>query len=173
MEFWWRSLKAVHSRMLQISNPAELTCNSETDELNVTTCLTSHEKLFRKSTMKRITFSLKPEPPVDTKQNQEWKNYSTGKYPKTPLWLHGVVIAMIAAGMAIGCWAGHGNIGFFAGIAACFILVITARPIRCPQCRGPVITRDAKEEDGYRRFLHDCPACKVTWECEKRLPSDS
>jgi hypothetical protein len=104
---------------------------------------------------------------------QEWKSYSSRPYPRMNPWTHVYGLLMFAVIVGVGTWVGHPMIGFFAGTAAIVILLRVAHPLRCPQCKGPVRTREAEEEAGYRRFLHDCSACRITWECEKHRPSES
>lgn len=122
--------------------------------------------------MKRITFSVKPESP-DDRGNQEWKDYAVKKYPKLERWVHFTGFAILGVAIAVGYWTGHPNIGLFAGIAACFVWVIFARPLRCPDCKGCVATRLIEYEHGYRQHVHDCPVCRITWESEVFRESDS
>jgi hypothetical protein len=118
--------------------------------------------------MKRIVFKLKHEPRDESKENQEWRNYSVGEFPKLPTWVHFAGFAILGIGIAAGYWLGHPGIGFLAGFAACIVLVIKAHPLRCPQCKGRVIIREVEEENGYRRrFFHDCPVCRISWRCQK------
>lgn len=118
--------------------------------------------------MKPIVFKFKDEAKDDDKGPQEWRSYAVRDYPKMPTWLHFAGYAILAIGIGIGCWVGHSGIGMLAGFVACFVLVIVAHPIRCPQCRGGVMTRGVEEENGYERFIHDCPVCRISWRCEKR-----
>jgi len=118
--------------------------------------------------MKPIVFKFKHEPKDDNKENQEWRNYTLREYPKLPTWVHFAGFAILTIGISIGYWMGHPGIGILAGIAACFALVLIARPLRCPQCRGRVMTREEEEENGLKRFFHDCPICRISWRCEKR-----
>ena len=116
--------------------------------------------------MKRIIFKLKHEAAEDRKENQEWRNYNVKEYPKLPTWLHFAGFAILAIGVGLGFWVG-GNpgscVGFLAGMAACFVLVIVVHRIRCPQCKGSVLTRHVEEENDFKRFFHDCPTCKISW----------
>jgi len=116
--------------------------------------------------MKRIVFKLKHEPTVDNKENQEWRDYPVREYPRVPTWLHFAGFAILAIGVGIGFWAGRGPgscVGFIAAMAACFVLVMVVHPLRCPQCKGSVNARGVKEENGFKRFFHDCPICKISW----------
>jgi hypothetical protein len=121
--------------------------------------------------MKRVIFKFKHEPADDIKENQEWRNYSVREFTRVPIWVQLVGFAILATGVGIGFWVG-GNpgvcIGLLAGIAACFLLVIAACPVRCPQCKGSVNTREVQEENGFKRFFHDYPVCKVSWKDAKR-----
>jgi hypothetical protein len=118
--------------------------------------------------MKRIVFKLKDEAADDHKANQEWKNYPVGTYPKLQNWVRFMGFVILPIGIGIGYWVGHSSIGLFAGVAACFVLVLVAHPLRCPQCRGSVMTREVEEENGFKRFFHDCPKCRISWRCEKK-----
>jgi len=121
--------------------------------------------------MKRIVFKLKPSPADENKENQEWRDYPVRKYPNVPTWLHLAGFAILACGVGIGFWLGGNRgtcIGLIAGFAACFVLVMAAHPVRCPQCKGSLRTRQVKEENDFKRFFHDCPVCKISWRCEKR-----
>jgi hypothetical protein len=109
----------------------------------------------------------------DREENEEWRNYSVKEYPRIEPWVHVAGLAIIGTGIGLGMWMGHGNIGFFGGIVACFILVLVANPVRCPQCKRQVSTRDIEYEHGYRQFFHDCSKCRITWECKVRRVSDS
>jgi len=121
--------------------------------------------------MKRTVFKFKHEPTDDNKMNQEWRNYPVREYPKVPPWVYFAGFAILAIGVSLGFWVGgHPGscVGFLAGMAACFVLVIVAHRIRCPQCKGSVNTREVKEENGFKRFFHDCSVCGISWRCEKR-----
>jgi len=120
--------------------------------------------------MKRTVFKFKHEPTDDNKMNQEWRNYPVREYLKVPPWVYFAGFAILAIGVSLGFWVGgHPGscVGFLAGMAACFVLVI-AHPIRYPQCKGSVNTREVKEENGFKRFFHDCSVCGISWRCEKR-----
>src|SRR6185295_6119033 len=121
--------------------------------------------------MKRIVFKLKHDPADDREGNQEWRNYPVGDYPNLPTWLHFAGFAILATGVGLGFWAGSNPgscVGLFAGLAACFVLVMVVHPLRCPQCKGSVSTRHVEEENGFKRFFHDCPVCRIAWRCRKR-----
>lgn len=121
--------------------------------------------------MKRIEFKFKHERAEDNKRNQEWTNYPVREYPKLPAWIHFAGFGALASGIGIGFWMGGGPgscAGFFAGMTACFILVVFFHPLRCPQCKGSVNTSEVEEENGFKRFFHNCPVCKISWRCEKR-----
>ena len=121
--------------------------------------------------MKRTVFKFKHEPTDDNKMDQEWRNYPVREYPKVPPWVSFAGFAILAIGVSLGFWVGGYPgfcVGFLAGMAVCFVLVIAAHPIRCPQCKGSVDTRDVKEENGFKRFFHDCSVCRISWRCEKR-----
>jgi hypothetical protein len=117
--------------------------------------------------MKRIVFKLKHEPTDEKSESQEWKNYSVEDYPKLPPWLHFAGLTMLAAGLVVGYSSGHSAISFFAAIAAWFALVICAHPLRCPRCKGNVITREVEEENDFKRLFHDCSACGISWREQK------
>lgn len=124
--------------------------------------------------MKRIVFRLKPEPPDNREEIQEWKSYRVKEYPKIPTWLHFAGFAILGLGIGIGYRIGHPGIGFLAGFVAVFILVIVVHPLRCPECRGSVNPRDVDEENGFKRVFHDCPVCRISWRDPKRRhPNES
>src|SRR5881296_1912374 len=105
--------------------------------------------------MKRIVLKFKHNPADDNKENQEWRNYSVRGYPKLPAWVHFAGFAILAIGFGIGFWVGSkpgSCVGLLAGFAACFVLVIVAHPLRCPQCKGSVLTREVEEENDFKRF---------------------
>jgi hypothetical protein len=118
--------------------------------------------------MKPVVFKLKHKPAEDRHKNQEWRNYAVREFPKLPAWVYIAGFAILAIGIGIGSWLGHPGIGLLVGVTACVILVIVAQPLRCPQCRGNVMTREIEEENGLKRFFHDCPTCRITWRCEQR-----
>jgi hypothetical protein len=123
--------------------------------------------------MKRIVFKLKHEPAEVPKENPEWRSYTVRDFPKLPTWVHFAGLAILAGGIGIGSWVRHPIIGFFAGMAGCFGLVMAVRPLRCPQCNGSLLTRDVEGENGFKRFFHDCPMCKISWRDQKQHASSS
>ncbi|HXI71453.1 MAG TPA: DUF3592 domain-containing protein [Verrucomicrobiae bacterium] len=137
-----------------------------------------HYRWIRK--MKRITFSLKPEPPDDRKENQESRNYSLGHYPEIPQrlrpWLVLNFLGFTVLGTIVGYFTGYYISSFIVAIIMTFYVHSLICPLRCPKCGGRVMTRkeDTKEDDlDYMQFFHDCPNCKVTWIDKKTRVSDS
>jgi hypothetical protein len=111
---------------------------------------------------------------TDYLKSQEWKNYSVRRYPKAHKpWVVLADLAIMALTVVVGGWTGHYLIAFFAGIGTVIFVHVMAFPIRCPDCHDRVLTRQVDDEPGYRQFFHDCPKCRITWECEKFVVSDS
>ena len=122
--------------------------------------------------MKPIAFKLKPEPDESRQgnENQEWKDYPVRDYPKVPTWMHIAGLAALIGGVGLGYWMGGGPgscAGLIAGFTACFVLVVYFHPLRCPQCRGRVSTRELAEANDAKRFYHDCSACRISWKSPK------
>jgi hypothetical protein len=109
---------------------------------------------------------------ADYLNTQEWRSYSVRPYPKPEHSLAFGDLAVLAVGVCVGTLTGWYITAFFAAIGGMFLLHAFAYPLRCPQCRGPVMTRQVDDEPGYRQFFHDCPECRITWECEKFRLSD-
>lgn len=110
----------------------------------------------------------------DYLKNGDWKQYSVRSYPEeTKPWLGIADLAILALGTAIGYWIGHYLIAFIAAICTVLYLHSLVHPMRCPKCRGEVLTRIVDAEPGYRQFYHDCPKCRISWECERTVVSDS
>ena len=128
-------------------------------------------KLHRQGFMKPIVFKFKHESAEDIRGNLEPSDYAVKGFPKAPTWIHLAGFGIVAAGAGIGFWMG-GNpgscAGLLAGTAGCFVFIMTVHPIRCPRCKGRVNTRWVEEENGFKRFFHDCPVCKISWRGEKR-----
>jgi len=130
--------------------------------------------------MKRITFSLKPKPPEDRKEDQERKNYSLSLYPEIPgrlrPWLFLNLFVFMALGIIAGYWTGYFVTSFVVAIIIGIYVHSLICPLRCPKCGGQVLTRheDSKVDgQAYQQFFHDCPHCKVTWIDKKNRVSDS
>ena len=118
--------------------------------------------------MKRIVFKFKHEPADDHMENQEWRNYSIKEFPDLPKWVQFGSIPVLAIPIGIGYWIEVPYLGILVGIAALFFWIVTFHIHGCPQCKGCVNTREVEEENGFKRFFHDCPVCRISWRCRKR-----
>ena len=121
--------------------------------------------------MKPIVFKLKPEPADDRKEDQKWRNYPIKEYPDLPRWVQFGSIPVVAIPIGLGYWIEVPYLGILVGFAALVFWILTFRPTGCPQCKGSVTTREVEEENGFKRFFHDCPACKISWRCKQHWDS--
>jgi phage FluMu protein Com len=119
--------------------------------------------------MKRITFSLKPDPTDISEENQEWRSYSVEAYSEVKkAWVSITDLVVFSLGIVVGTLTGYYMTAFIAAMGILFYVHYLAYfPTRCPRCKGLVTTRQVDDEQDYWHFCHDCQKCQISWECER------
>jgi len=116
----------------------------------------------------------------DYLKNGEWKNYPISHYPGAPkavqLWYVIAFFAIMTLSIAAGYLTGYFRSCFVAALIVAICLYSKVCPLRCPKCRGQVLTRieeTKQDEQRFQQAFHDCPVCQTTWICKKTFVSDS
>ena len=117
---------------------------------------------------------------ADYLKRGEWKHYSLALYPEPPpaarLRLGLAFCTMMVLGIVAGYLTGYFMSCFLAALIITVYLYSKIWPLRCPKCKGRVLTRiEDSKRDGqdYQQFFHDCPNCQITWIDKKTRVSDS
>jgi len=89
-------------------------------------------------------------------------DFPTKPLPRVKSWARGLARGAGLVGCAVGIAMGS-NWALIAAVVLVILFTLSLGTDRCPQCKGPLNSRQVEEAPGYRRMHNDCPNCKITW----------